>query len=576
MANNEIKTNAEIYREQRKARLAKAAKKKKSGKGDKILRILIKILCIVLIVGLVLFGIGKVITDVFCIPQKILTIATYGDEKLTAAEYNHYYMQLYEQAVSMSQQYDSNYGTGAGKTYFDTTVNPADQEYPGDDAPEGVETWSDYFKYFSAERAFLIKTVYNKAVSDEAKTEGFELTEAQITEMNESIDEAINSLAESAKDNDFALDNYISKTCGEGLNEKSYREILTRDMTAQYYLDWYQEKAQKSITDDDINKYYAEHRDEVDIASFRYFTVSYAEATEGSKDPVYTQAEAKARAEQFKAKAGTEKEFIAAAKEFAPPTYASAYATDSATLASNLTKSSITALSEDFANWAFDSSRKAGEMNIFEVKSQEAFYIILMTEPAHKDTASAGVDVRHLLVQAETSKENAEGEKVTLSNDEIAKNFDNAKIEAEKLLKEWKDGEATEKSFSALVTKHTDDTASASTGGLYEDITSQSSYVPEFLDWSLASHKPGDTGIVKTDYGYHIMYYVGADSQQKWQSDISAILASDDFNAYTEEIYNEISGNVDRVDFLIDWAAESVETLINRYTSNFASSSALY
>ena len=576
MANNEIKTNAEIYREQRKARLAKAAKKKKSGKGDKIVRILVKVLCIVLIVGLVLFGAGKIITDVFCLPQKFLTAAKFGDEKLTVAEYNHYYMQLYEQAVSMSQQYDSSYGAGAGKTYFDTTVDPAEQEYPGDDAPEGVETWADYFKYFSAERAFLIKSVYEKAVSEEAKKEGFELTDAQKEELNKSIEDSMKQLADAAKENDFALDNYISKFRGEGLNEKLYREILERDMTAQYYLDWYQENSQKNITDADINKYYESHRDEIDIASFRYFTVSYAKATEGSKDPVYTQAEAKDRAEQFKAKAGTEKEFIAASKEFAPPTYKEAYATDSATLASNLTKSTISNLSEDFANWVFDSARKAGEMNIFEVKSQEAFYIVLMTEPAHKDTSSAGVDVRHLLVQAETSKENAEGEKVTLSNDEIAANFDAAKVEAEKLLKEWKSGEATEKSFSALVTKHTDDTASAETGGLYENITSQSSYVPEFLAWSLDSHKPGDTGIVKTDYGYHIMYYVGADSQQKWQSDIRNVLASDNFNIYTEELYNEISGNVERNDVLVNWAAGKSAKIISMYTTNFASSSSLY
>jgi len=38
MANNEIKTNAEIYREQRKARLAKAAKKRKLRQGRQILK----------------------------------------------------------------------------------------------------------------------------------------------------------------------------------------------------------------------------------------------------------------------------------------------------------------------------------------------------------------------------------------------------------------------------------------------------------------------------------------------------------------------------------------------------------
>ena len=63
MADNEIKTNAEIYREQRKARLAKAAKKKSSPKRDKAVRIIVKTLCIVIVVALVLFGAARVLTN---------------------------------------------------------------------------------------------------------------------------------------------------------------------------------------------------------------------------------------------------------------------------------------------------------------------------------------------------------------------------------------------------------------------------------------------------------------------------------------------------------------------------------
>ena len=90
MANNEIKTNAEIYREQRKERLAKAAKKNSNGKTDKIVRTIVKVLCIVLAVSVVLFGALKMLTEVFCVPQKVLSAAKYGDEKLTVAEYNYY------------------------------------------------------------------------------------------------------------------------------------------------------------------------------------------------------------------------------------------------------------------------------------------------------------------------------------------------------------------------------------------------------------------------------------------------------------------------------------------------------
>ena len=69
MANNETKTNAEIYREQRKARLAKAAKKKKHGKHDKLVSVLVKLVCILLVAAIVLYFVGSILTSTFCAPQ---------------------------------------------------------------------------------------------------------------------------------------------------------------------------------------------------------------------------------------------------------------------------------------------------------------------------------------------------------------------------------------------------------------------------------------------------------------------------------------------------------------------------
>ena len=40
---------------------------------------------------------------------------------------------------------------------------------------------------------------------------------------------------------------------------------------------------------------------------------------------------------------------------------------------------------------------------------------------------------------------------------------------------------------------------------------SRGQMVQEFEDWCFADHKVGDTGIVKTTYGYHVMYFVGTE-----------------------------------------------------------------
>lgn len=576
MANNEIKTNAEIYREQRKERLAKAAKKKSNGKADKIIRVLVKVVCIVLIAGLVLYGAGNILTKVFCLPQKILTVATYGDEKINVAEYNYYYMSLYNQIATTTQQIDSYYGSGYGAYYtgFDVTVDPAEQDYIGEDAPEDVETWADYFRLMAPEKAVIQRTLYNDAMGDEAKKAGFEITEEMQAEIDEQIESTIEQLAESAEENDYSLDNYISKSCGEGLTEKSYRELINRDLIVEEYLTWYEENISETITDDDVKSYYEDNKADYDLADARLFAISYAEAEEDSEseDPTYTKKEAKKLATEFKNKITDEASFVELAKEYALPSQVDSYEEDSATLAEGLVKSSIVDVAANVAEWLFDDARKAGDSAVIDEEDSEVYYIVYVVSPAAPDTLTAGADVRHILVEAATTGEDSEGNEVDLSEDEIEANFTAAKKEAEKILKEWKDGDATEDSFAALATEKTDDTGSTETGGLYEDITSTSSYVPEFLDWALASHKVGDTGIIKTDYGYHVMYFVGAEEMEKWESDVRDAIATEEFTNYSTELYEGIAEKIEKSEFLINHFVKTNEKMIDTYVSYYASS----
>lgn len=570
MANNEIKTNAEIYREQRKARLAKAAKKKKSGKGDKIIRVLVKTLCIVLIAGIVLYGVGNILTKVFCLPQKVLTVAKYEDEKVTVAEFNYYYLNLYNQIVSTTQQIDSYYGSGYGAYYtgFDTKLDPAEQDYVGEDVPEGVETWADYFEVTAPEKAIINKIIYKEAMSDEAKKAGFELSQEQKDQIQADIDEVMETVEKNAEEYDYSVDNYISQTCGQGLTEKSYTELMERDSVVNLYLEWMQEDMGNDISDADVKEYYKSNRDLFDYASARLFSISYADKASSEGDPVYTKAQAKARATDFLGKITDEASFISLGKEYALPSQADTFKADSATLAENIQKSSVSSSSEELAEWIFDAARKAGDKTIIDDTEDKAFYIVYITKTAAPDRGTAGADVRHILVEAATEDE--DGKK--LSQAEIDANFAAAKKEADALLKEWKSGEASESSFANLASVKTDDTGSAETGGLYEDITSTSSYVPEFLDWALDTHKVGDTGIIKTDYGYHIMYFVGADKAEKWESDVRDAIATEDFEEYSAEILEKIQAGITRTDIFIDLFIKDIEDKVAQQVAYYKSS----
>ncbi len=564
MSNNEIKTNAEIYREQRKERLEKASKKKHSAKKDKAVRIIIKTLAIILCVSLVGWFAGNLLLNVFNVPQKVLSVATYDDEKLSAAEYNYYYMSLYNQIYQMAYEYESmysSYGSGYGSyfTGFDMSKDPADQKYPYDDAPESVKTWGDYFKEMASTRAFLMNAMYEKANSEEAKKDGFELTEDLMTEIKTEIDETIKTLSESAKESDFALDNYIARVCGEGLSEKSYRALLEKDAVAQHYLTWYQEHLTTTYTKEDVNTYFAENRTEFVTASARIFTVSYAEAEEGSTDPVYTKEQAKQRAEEFNSLVSTETSFVSLAKQYAPPSMADTFESDAATLVADAHASDITS-NTAVTNWIYAAERVVGDKAVIEDTEGECFYVIYIVKPASADETVANASVRHILIAAET--EDAEGN--ALDEATIAKNDADAKAKAEGLLQTWKNNGATEEEFIKLIKDNTDDTASIETDGLYDDVSAGGNYVAEFTNWAIdPARKAGDAEIVKTEFGYHFMYFVSASEYQTWEQDVRDTMASNAYNELVDGIYEDIEEKSTKSETVLKFFSDRLEKTIS-------------
>lgn len=142
--------------------------------------------------------------------------------------------------------------------------------------------------------------------------------------------------------------------------------------------------------------------------------------------------------------------------------------------------------------------------------------------------------VRHILISPEGGKKDEATGVTTYTEEEWAACL----AKAEKLLNDWKTGEATEQSFSALVKDNTADTGSASTGGLYEGIYKGSGMVEPFETWSIdMTRKPGDVGIVKADFdhykGYHIIYFVSGEPQ--WQDAARTQLLSERTTAMIDE-----------------------------------------
>ena len=120
------------------------------------------------------------------------------------------------------------------------------------------------------------------------------------------------------------------------------------------------------------------------------------------------------------------------------------------------------------------------------------------------------VDVRHILVLPEgATVENIRTE--TFSEEAWAI----AEVRAQEILDAWYAGEATEESFAALANEHSADPGSNTAGGLYTGVT-VGSMVEAFESWCFdAQREKGHVGIVKTELGYHVMYF-SARSEDLW------------------------------------------------------------
>ncbi|MBQ7254752.1 MAG: peptidylprolyl isomerase [Oscillospiraceae bacterium] len=135
----------------------------------------------------------------------------------------------------------------------------------------------------------------------------------------------------------------------------------------------------------------------------------------------------------------------------------------------------------------------------------------------------AAVNVRHILIVPEDAE-----------NDE---SWTAAETRAQEIYERWKSEGATEDGFAELAEMESEDPGSKSTGGLYEGVY-PGQMVEAFNDWCFdASRKTGDSGIVRTEYGFHIMYFVSAEDTPYWLTQIDA----DYRNAKTQEHIEALS-----------------------------------
>ena len=300
-------------------------------------------------------------------------------------------------------------------------------------------------------------------------------------------------------------------------------------------------------------------------------------------EPEYTEEEQLQRAQEMISRVTDEESFKTLCLEYCTEEEVEDFRDGDASLARGMSYDTVSAnMGEEEADWAFSADRQAGETTVWQTDSY--IYAVYLVKPAYRSEQNY-VSVRHLLVQfpeeeTSTSEEivsepttNEDGETTvpeetepeTHMHDGVAyegakhddadgdtvyketpKNNDDAKRIAEEYLAKYNEGEKTEEAFAALADLYSDDTSSTTDGGgeggLIENMK-PGQYVQPFEDWAYdEARKPGDVGIVETDYGYHVMYFVGAEEEPIWKTDIRNALASEKVTEETEADEEEYAG----------------------------------
>ena len=508
-----------LRKEQEAAKLTEKqlTAQKEAKKNHLYTSLFVVVMAVILVIALVV-GVKQTIAN-SGIREKNTTALTVGGHELNSVEMNYFFMD----AVN---NFYSNYGSYASMFGLDVT-KPLNEQFVDEEA--GL-TWADDFMTSAKDSA---ASTY--AMVDAAAAAGFSLPEEDRAELESQL--ATLDLYATMYGYSNA-DAYLKAMYGTGASRKTYESYCEKQMLASAFYNNYAE----SLTYEDADLRAAEAENFGAYSSYSYNSYYLATSrfltggtTDSEGNTTYSDEEkaASVAAAEAAAKALTGKEITdAAALDAAIAALEINGGSGSSTYNENTLYSSLNA---SFQDWMADSSRKAGDVAYFPSTSGDTvsgYYVVMFQDS--NDNNFAMKNVRHILVAP--SHDHAEDEThedgETYSAEELAA----AKAAADEILASWKAGEATEESFALLANEKSAD-GDGTTGGLYENIY-PGQMVEAFENWCYdASRKTGDTDIVETEYGYHVMYFVG-DSEMSYRDyQIENALRSNALNEwYTEAV----------------------------------------
>ena len=518
-----------LRREQEAAKLTERqlTEQKEAKKLNLYTTLFVTVLSLLLVIALAV-GIFTTVQN-SGVRERNTVAVTVGDHEISNAELNFFY-------VDAINTFMSQYGSYASMFGLDTT-KPLNEQYL--DEENGL-TWADDFVNSAKSTA---KTVY--ALNDAAEAAGYTLPENKQDE----IDMTIFNIEAYATLYGYAdADTYMKALYGRGASLEAYKEYYVKNVIADAYYSAYGQSL--TFGEDELDAKDAEDPKAYNAYSYNYYYLATSRFLEGGT--VGEDGTTVTYSDEEKAASIVAAE--EAAKLLCDESTTSVALFDKAinqlSINENTEIAAASVACDDYlynsvlslvSDWVTDDARVEGDMTYIpstststdadgnEVTTTTGYYVVYFR--GSNDNTYPLTNVRHILVPFEGGQTDSNTGITTYSDEEKKAAWD----KAEDLYEQWKSGEANEDSFAAMATEFSSDTGSVANGGLYEDIY-PGLMVSEFEDWCFDNRKTGDTGLVETTYGVHILFYV-SDSETNYRD---YMINRDLVNAATSEWYDAL------------------------------------
>ena len=511
-ASREKKTRQDLTQQEGyvDAKAERLAKERREQKKSNALYICI---AVVFVIAAIILAIGK-----SGVLQKNATALTVDGEKFTPAQVDYFYYSAYSDI--RSSEYANYIGLDTSKALDKQPVNDMAKSLLGITA-EGDLTWDAYLKDTAASSLAEAYRLYQSAVSN-----GYTVDETVQAEIQTNMD----SLADYASQSGYSSKEYLKMVYGSHMDEATFRDILGMLLVAANYQNDYLEGL--TYTDAELEAaYQADTAHTYDFADLEYIYFAGTPATTDAEGNTIEPSDAVTEAAAQAAKDAAED----AAARYAAGESLEDIAADYADIASYVHAPEASNAGTNVTDWAFDAARVAGDTAVLENSSNQ--YFVLFHGCSRPEYYRA--NVRHILFHAHTDELDPTAADYDASVESV---WNETRTEAQNALDQWKSGAATADSFADLANELSEDTGSNTTGGLYSDIYKGSNYVDSFKNWCFEDgRKVGDTGIVESTYGCHVMYLDSFADTLFWQEMVDQKLRSEDYETWYQSIIADVS-----------------------------------